>query len=181
MSESDSDSGSISKLLEESGCSPELPQHSTMDSDSDSDSESDSNSNSRSDSESSNISEHRRSDSEEPTPPAADEDIDDFEDPTDEGKYSAPEYLRKSVKQLVKEIDKIVKRNPSKESRRSSTGGNSRNGRKSQSVSEKQKEIADEMLEKMILRKIPQIKSKQFQYFDMFIIVPYFHSLGKSN
>ena len=158
MSESDSDS--ISKLLEESESSPDLSTMENRSSDSDSDSDS-------------------HSDSEEATPTVVTEDIDDCEDQTDEGKYEAPKYLRQYFDQVVKEIEQIVKNNPSKESKRSSTGRNSINGRTSQCISEKQKLIAEEMLESMILRKIPQIRSKQFKYFDMFIIVPYFHSLGK--
>ena len=113
-----------------------------------------------------------------------DDDIDDHEDPTDEGKYSAPEFLRKHIDKVVDEISNIVARNAnerylSKESRRSSIGRNTITARKSQSISEEQKEIAEKILDDIIVKKIPEIISQRFQYFDMFIIVPYFHSLGK--
>lgn len=105
-----------------------------------------------------------------------DDDIDDHEDQTDEGKYSAPKILRDYIDKVVDEIENTFghnERDHSKESRVSSILRNSMTRRKSQSISEEQKKIADE-----ILRKMPQIRSQQFQYFDMFIIVPYFHSLG---
>ena len=112
-----------------------------------------------------------------------DDDIDDQE--ADEAKYSAPKFLREHIDNVVDEIKKIVVNNEPDISigwkgfsiRRSTITC----GRKSEKISEKQKQIAEEMLVKMIQRKIPHIRSEQFQYFDMFIIVPYFHSLGKSN
>ena len=159
MSESDSDSDSISQLIEESESSPESSKHSTMEDMSDSESHTEENND-------------------------ADHDVDDQEDQTDEGKYSAPKFLREHVDKVVDEIRKIVAQNANeldllKESRRSSIGRNSITTRKSQSISPKQEEIAEKMFVRMIVRKIPELRSQRFKYFDMFIIVPYFHSLGK--
>ena len=109
---------------------------------------------------------------------AASEDIDDFESP-DGRKYEAPEVVMKYINEVVEEINEIVKRNPSKKPRRrSSIGKNSINVRKSQSISEEQKKIAEDILKNKVSRKI-QLGSQKFKFFDMFIIVPYFHSLGK--
>ena len=86
MSESDSDSDSISQLIEESESSPESSKHSTMEDMSDSESHTEENND-------------------------ADHDVDDQEDQTDEGKYSAPKFLREHVDKVVDEIRKIVAQN----------------------------------------------------------------------
>ena len=112
-----------------------------------------------------------------------DDDIDDIEPDNENDEYAAKKNLKSYIEDIVKEIRKIVNNNRADEPKEPKISllqpqKLSRKTGRETPIVEEQKKIA-ENLQNMIVKKIPHLKSGQFKFFDMFIIVPYFISLGE--